>query len=151
MRIPPVALLMILAVPLMGSDCSVAARVGGPPPPPGGTNPPPPNGGGGIIIVTSSDPTPTVPTAEALRIERRLVASALAASVWTPPDSRPLVRDSMSWNPESAATTATQIDSLPVEFAAPQAAAVPEPTGFVVFAGGLAVAAHSLRKRRHRP
>ena len=144
---------MILAVPMMGSDCYVSTRVGGPPPPADGTDPLPPNGGGGggVIIVTSGDPIPRPPSTDALLIDRQLVVSALAASVWTPPAPTSLVDDPASGDRKFAATTSTEIEALPVAFAVPESAtAVPEPSGLLLFSGGLAVAVHSLRTRADR-
>lgn len=140
---------MILAVPLMGSDCYVATRVGGPPPGGNGPPPPPPNGGGGgVIIVTSGDPIPSPPTTDALVVDRQLVASVLAASVWTPPAPGPSVGDKAGGVPRAVVTGWTQIDSQPVVVAAPEGAtAVPEPTGLLLFSGGLAVVVHAARTR----
>jgi hypothetical protein len=75
-------MLLMLAVPLMGSDCSFAARSGGPPPPPpDGSDPPPDHGGGGgLIIVTSgaSSGSSSAAGVEDVRLDRVLVASAPA-------------------------------------------------------------------------
>lgn len=151
-----VVLWMMLAVPLMGSDCSAVARVGGPPPPPPGTDPPPSGGGGGVIIVTSGDSSATSSSAEAARIDRTLVAAALEASVWTPPDfaraSRiperfeptdlPLAEVTLPWTPgESGLDLPAPIPD------APASTPVPEPTGVLLFAIGLGVASSLLERR----
>ncbi len=152
-----VVLWMMLAVPLMGSDCSAVARVGGPPPPPPGTDPPPSGGGGGVIIVTSGDSSAASSSAEAARIDRALVATALEASVWTPPDFArvstiperlaatdvPLAEASLPWAPGESGF------DLPAEPPdGSSSSPVPEPTGLLLFAGGLCVASSLLGRRR---
>ena len=152
---------MILAIPLMGSECAVAARVGGPPPQ-GGTNPPPNNGGGGgVIIVASGNSSASGAHAVAVRIERELVASMLAVSVWAPPDPELVAATSTTHAPtsilsrEAIETQQPESESvLPVEIAgASPSLAVPEPTGFVLFAAGLWVASRVARAggARSRP
>lgn len=145
---------MILTVPLMGSDCAVAARVGGPPPPQDDTDPPPNNGGGGgVIIVATGDSSLSGASAESLRSERELVASALAVSVWTPPDFERVVAPSTTLESTSirarAAVVPMERDAgsvLPVEIVAESSSpAVPEPTGIVLFAAGLWVASSLAR------
>lgn len=155
-------MLLMLAVPLMGSDCSVAARVGGPPPvPPDGSDPPPDHGGGGgVIIVTSGALSESSPGAEVegVRIDRALVVSALAASVWASPTSEHVIEGSMIVHPspfpfaesirseEANAAALLSADEKPSAVAAP----VPEPTGSILFACGLGVAAEIVRLRRAR-
>jgi hypothetical protein len=146
-------MLMILAVPLMGSDCAVAVRSGGPVPPPNNNNPPPPSGGGGgVIIVTSGDSSvpASVATVEAVRIERALVTSALQASVWTPPDFEPVSTTPKILDPRSVMTAEAGF-VFPVEMVGlTPSVPVPEPTGVVLFASGLGVAASMQRPRGAR-
>ena len=155
MRTPFVVMLMILTIPLMGSDCAVAARVGGPPPQ-GGTNPPPNNGGGGVIIIASGNSSASGANAEAVRIDRELVTSMLAVSVWTPPDPERVAAASTADAPTSILSR-EEIEPvlretgfvLPVGIAREAASlAVPEPTGFVLFAAGLWVASRAARARK---
>lgn len=152
MRPPLAVILLILAVPLMGSDCYVAGRVGGSPsPPPDDVVDPPPatGGGGGVIIVTSSQPGASAPTGEAARIERSHVEAALAVSVWTPPDFLRVTTSSEDPDPTSVDPEAWEIGSAPPgETTRPSSpAAVPEPTGLVLFASGLWVASKVGRAR----
>ena len=149
-------MLMILTIPLMGSECAVAARVGGPPPQ-AGTNPPPNNGGGGgVIIVASGNSFASGASAVSLRIDRALVASTLAVSVWTPPDSERVGPTSSTHAPTSIlsrkAIEPTQREAgsvYPVgSVEASPSLAVPEPTGFALFAAGLWVASRAVRARR---
>ena len=149
-------MLMISTLPLMGSECAVAARVGGPPPQ-GGTNPPPNNGGGGgVIIVASGNSSASGANAAAVRIERELVTSMLAVSVWTPPDPERVAATSTADAPtsilsrEAIEPVLCETGSvLPVGIAGGVASlAVPEPTGFVLFAAGLWVASRAARARR---
>ncbi len=145
---------MILAVPLMGSDCAVAARVGGPPPPQDDTDPPPNNGGGGgVIIVATGDSALSGASAASVRSERELVASALAVSVWTPPDLWRAAASSTILEPTTIRARAAVVPMeretgsvLPVEIVAESSSpAVPEPAGIVLFAAGLWVASSVVR------
>jgi hypothetical protein len=151
---PPLAvILLILAVPLMGSDCYVAGRVGGPPsPPPDDVVDPPPvtGGGGGVIIVTSNAPGASDSTGEAARVEQRLVEAVLAVSVWTPPEHLGEAASSKDLDPKSIVPEQWEIDSMPAGVTSiPSApAAVPEPTGLVLFASGLWVASRVGRAGR---
>lgn len=155
-------MLLMLPVPLTGSDCSVAARVGGPPPlPPDGSDPPVDHDGGdGVIIVTSEASSESSLCAKAvgMRIDRVLVASALAASVWTSPKFQQVVEGSRIVDPsvlsigesvrseEPNAAAMLSADEKPSAVAAP----VPEPTGSILFACGLGAAAEIVRPRRAR-
>lgn len=155
MRPPLAVVLLILAVPLMGSDCYVAGRVGGPPqPPPDDVTPPPPGsgGGGGIIIVTSGGAVASAAPEEAARIERSRVEAVLAVSVWTPPALEPMASASSGQEPQAIAPL-----DLEGGLAAPgetsrlsASAAVPEPTALVLFACGLWVASRIGRARDER-
>jgi hypothetical protein len=155
MRTRLVALLILLAVPLMGSECHVAARVGGPPPPPpDGVDPPPPGGGGGggVIIVTSTNPVAAVSTLDTRPLERNLVASALAASVWTPPERKPVARSAVHPGSTIQVPISRSFDLVPAAQAGGVAAlAVPEPTGALLFACGFLVASLRARARTGDP
>ncbi len=151
MRPPLAVILLILAVPLMGSDCYVAGRVGGSPsPPPDDVVDPPPvtGGGGGVIIVTSSASGASAATRESARAERSHVDAALAVSVWTPPDFLRGATPSEIVDPTFVVPEAWELGSMPPgETArASSPAAVPEPTGLVLFGSGLWLA--SKRGRR---
>lgn len=162
MRRSLAVMLLMLAVPMMGSDCSVAARVGGPPSvPPEGSDPPPDQGGGGgVIIVTSGASSESSPRAEVegMHIDRALVAAALAASVWTSPRFVHVVEGSRIVNPsampngESIRSEVPNAAAMPSgdEKASAVAAPVPEPTGSILFACGVGLAAEIVRLRRAR-
>jgi hypothetical protein len=152
MRPPLAVLLLILSVPLMGSDCYVAGRVGGPasPPPDDVIDPPPvTGGGGGVIIVTSNELGASAPTVDAARIERGHVEAALAVSVWTPPELEPAASSSEILDPTSLEPAQWEVASgSPHETTRlSPSAAVPEPTGLVLFASGLWVASKVGRAR----
>ena len=161
MRLPVAFSLLMLAVPLMGSDCSVAARVGGPPPPPPEGSDPPPGqgGGGGVIIVTSGASSGSSrAAAEAVQLDRAIVASALAASAWIPPEfgniaERPRIVDPR-WATIGEPILSGEPNNAPMLWADEQASAVaapiPEPTGSLLFACGLGLAAEVLRRHRAR-
>jgi hypothetical protein len=140
-----VVFLMILAIPLMGSDCAVAVR-SGVPPPQGGNNPPPnTGGGGGVIIVASGDSAASEASVVSLRLDRAMVVSTLAVSVWTPPDREREAAGSTIHGPASIQVRDMVVrPSREVGFdrpiamvGAPPSLAVPEPKGFVLFAVGL--------------
>lgn len=152
MRPPLAVILLILAVPLMGSECHVAARVGGPtsPPPDDVVDPPPvTGGGGGVIIVTSNQPGSATPTGEAASVEQRRVEAMLAVSVWTPPDFSRGATPSEDLDRKSVVPEEPEIGSMPAGLTPrPSAtAAVPEPTGLVLFASGLWLASRVGRAR----
>lgn len=162
MRRPLAVMLLMLAVPLMGSDCSVAVRVGGPPlPPPDGSDPPPDDGGGGgVIIVTSgaSSESSRAAGAEAVYLDRALVASALAASAWTPPDFETVAERSRIVDPsgamlgESPLSGESKPASIPSahEKVSALAAPMPEPTGSLLFASGMGLIAGVLGRNSAR-
>lgn len=152
-RVPRVVLLLALVVPLMGNDCSLAARVGGPlpppPPPSGGGDPPPPSGGGGIIIVTSGDRAPASAMA-AKRVEPPLMASVLATSVATAPNASPRVASSVGLLASRSTLPPGPIDPASRAIASGSAFATPEPKASLLFLIGLALVASARGATRRR-
>lgn len=148
MRTRHVILLMILAVPLMGSECHVAARVGGPPPPPDDVDPPPSGRGGGVIIVTSTDPVVSGATLETRLLEPTLVASALAVSVWTPSEREPVAASSVLSVSAMREPAELGFEFGQTELIGSEASfAVPEPTGALLFGCGLWIVSSRTRAR----
>lgn len=169
MRLPRAILLLSLALPLMGNDCSFVARVGGPPPPPppppDGGDPPPASGGGGIIIVTSSE-RDSSPEAAALRVESPLMAAVLATSVATTtstnavedlaadsgtamtdvPDGSLRIASRAAALPSGSVSTLESIDSTPRAVASGSAFATPEPNGLVLFLLGFGIVSGGMRR-----
>lgn len=87
-------------------------------------------------------------TRESARVERSHVEAALAVSVWTPPDFLRAAAPSEIVDPTFVVPEAWELGSMPPgETArASSPAAVPEPTGLVLFGSGLWLA--SKRDRR---
>ena len=158
MRRPPMSLLAVLCVCLLGSECEFRVSSGNPIPPPPQDGEPPEERNNGLVVVVRAGDLSEEPSGAAAVDAIRDIAPAIATSFLLDSDgsmtSPPLENSGAtqrlpdgfpSVEPPSE-PVAVALVAISQEAPASPTAAVPEPRGLLLFAAGLALSTLVFRR-----